>query len=107
MTYEPILKVVREEDGRLYVQTELKVEDVVGKKSTTVTLPLTEELGRNLIAYYVCLCRKNQTSLMGHSQRIKKRIEERFKMNDESRREVDCMDVMKKIRQAQQIFKIT
>ena len=52
MTYEPILKVVREEDGKLYVQTELKVEDVVGKKSTTVTLPLTEELGRNLIAYY-------------------------------------------------------
>ena len=52
MTYEPILKVVREEDGWLYVQTELKLEDVVGKKSTTVTLPLTEELGRNLIAYY-------------------------------------------------------
>ena len=52
MTYEPILKVVREEDGWLYVQTELKLEDVVGKKSTTVTLPLTDELGRNLIAYY-------------------------------------------------------
>jgi hypothetical protein len=52
MTYETILKVVRGEDGELYVETELKLEDVIGKKTNIVTLPLTKELGRNLIAYY-------------------------------------------------------
>ncbi len=52
MTYEPILKVVRGEDGELYVDTELRTEDVIEKKTTTVILPLTEELGKSLIDYY-------------------------------------------------------
>ncbi len=52
MTYETILKVVRGEDGELYVETELKLEDVIGKKTNIVTLPLSEELGRSLLDYF-------------------------------------------------------
>ncbi len=52
MTYEPILKVVRGEDGEIYVETELKFEDVIGKKTITPTLPLSEELGKSLIDYF-------------------------------------------------------
>lgn len=52
MTYETILKVVRGEDGELYVETELKLEDVIRKKTNIVTLPLSEELGKSLIDYF-------------------------------------------------------
>ena len=49
--YEPILKIVKGDNEELCVETELKVEDVIGEKTNIVTLPLSEKLGRSLIDY--------------------------------------------------------